>query len=311
MRFVTLFFIWATMLGACAGAGRSISEWARNAPMEIARSEHPAVLYRGQIVVIGGLVSEGRARIGATETVEAYDPETDSWQRMPDLPQPRHHAMASVASDRLYVIGGFSGEGFTAVDTVWELVDRSWVEREPLPRPIGAGASVAIDGIIYVIGGTPEGGLISYDAETDEWAGLTAPEVFREHVAAVALNGEIWAIGGRAPGAIHDSTEIYDPARETWRFGPTLNEARSGFGAAVVEGSIYVAGGEVFDPDEALDSTERLEPGNGEWERGDRLPVGLHGNPLVSLGSTLYLPGGSTRAAGVENAGEMLSIESR
>lgn len=277
--------------------------------MGVARSEHPAVLFEDELVVIGGLVEAGLGRTAVTATVEAYDPGSDRWRSLPDLPEPRHHSMAAVVSGRLIVIGGFSEGGFDAVDSVWELVEGSWAARAPLPRPVGAGSAVTLDGLIYVVGGAPDGGLFSYDPQADTWAELSGQSSFREHVAAVELDGEIWAIGGRGPGEIHATTEIYDPSSDNWRFGPSLNVARSGFGAAVSGGSIYVAGGEVFDPNQALDSTERLDPGIGSWELAEVLPVGLHGNPLVAIEGTLYLPGGSTRAAGVDNAGELLSLQ--
>ena len=41
----------------------------------------------------------------------------------------------------------------------------------------------------------------------------------------------------------------------------------------------------------------------GEWTVVDPFPYGIHGNPLVEIGGSLYLPGGSTQAAGVENDG--------
>jgi hypothetical protein len=71
----------------------------------------------------------------------------------------------------------------------------------------------------------------------------------------------------------------------------------------VVGKVIIVAGGEVFDPDKALTSVERLNAEPDGWFPTDSLPHGLHGNPLVAIGGDVYLPGGSTRPAGVANDG--------
>jgi hypothetical protein len=49
-------------------------------------------------------------------------------------------------------------------------------------------------------------------------------------VAAVALDGEIWAIAGRWEGEIFDTTETYNPDAQVWRAGPSLLEARLGSG---------------------------------------------------------------------------------
>ncbi|MGH8944535.1 MAG: Kelch repeat-containing protein [Acidimicrobiia bacterium] len=302
------YLVLAMMLVACSGSTEAEPEWMERAAMSVARSEHPALVLEDEIVVAGGLVTAAPGQFSATATVEAYDPGADTWRSLPDLPGPRHHLMAVSVNGRPFVIGGFSEAGFAAVDEVWELVGGLWEARARLPRPVGAGAVVVLEGLVYVVGGVPDGGLFRYDPEADEWTELTGPGESREHVSAVVHDGEIWSIGGRWEGRLFTSTEIYDPATDSWRPGPDMNDARSGFGAASHDGSIYVAGGEVFSPDQALASVERLGP-DGKWEQAEPLPFGLHGNPLVSLGDALYLPGGSLRPGGIDNPGTMLRLE--
>jgi N-acetylneuraminic acid mutarotase len=302
------YLVLATVFVACSGPTEADSGWTELRMMTVARSEHPAAVLDGEIVVAGGLVSAAPGRFTATASVEAFDPQSGTWRPLPDLPAPRHHLMAASVAGRLYIIGGFSESGFTAVDEVWELVDGVWEARAALPLPVGAGAAVVEEGHVYVVGGAPEGGLLRYEPGVDRWTELTAPREQREHVAAVVHDGEIWALGGRWEGRLFASTEVYDPATDTWRPGPAMNEARSGFGATDHGGSIYVAGGEVFAPDRALASVERFDA-DGDWEQFEPLPFGLHGNPLVSFGNALYLPGGSRRPGGVDNPGTMLSLE--
>ena len=110
-------------------------------------------------------------------------------------------------------------------------------------------------------------------------------------------------------GEIFDTTDIFDLETETWREGPRLLDPRSGFGAVVVEDSVFVAGGEVFDPDEALKSVERLDDESRGWLSVESLPHGLHGNPLVAAGRHVYIPGGSTRAADVVNDGATYRLD--
>ncbi len=91
---------------------------------------------------------------------------------------------------------------------------------------------------------------------------------------------------------MHSSTEIYDPEAGSWRDGPTLIEARSGFGAVAV-GDTSSSPGERFSGPTGH-SLELLD--DGDWVEGEPIPCGLHGDPLVALEGRLYLPGGSTRA---------------
>jgi hypothetical protein len=76
----------------------------------------------------------------------------------------------------------------------------------------------------------------------------------------------------------------------------------------VVGKVVIVAGGEVFDPDQALTSVERLNAEPEGWFPIESLPHGLHGNPLLAIGGDVYLPGGSTRPAGVANDGEIYRL---
>jgi len=276
--------------------------WIEIAPMSVARSEHPGVVLHGEVVVAGGFIEVGVGRTGVTDTVEAYDPESDAWRDLPPLPSPVHHGMAAVVSDRFLVMGGYSEAG-DPVSTVWELVGVDWVDRPPLPGPVAAGAAVAMGDAVYLVGGIPEGGLYRYDVVGDTWTELSGPARQREHVAAAPFEGEIWAIAGRWQGELFNTTEIYNPVSGSWRPGPSLTEARSGFGATVINGMIVVAGGEVFEPNQALTTVEVLDVGSAQWALIDSLPHGLHGNPLLAIDSDLYLPGGSIRAADIENDG--------
>jgi N-acetylneuraminic acid mutarotase len=215
--------------------------------------------------------------------------------------------MAAVIDGRLFFIGGYDSSGNPST-AVWELVDETWRGSQPVPVAVGAGAAVAADGAIYLVGGVPDGGFLRYDVGAARWSTLTPPATLREHVAAVIVDGEIWAIAGRWMGEIYDTTEIYELEADSWREGSSLTERRSGFGAVVVGEAIIVAGGEVFDPDQALTSVERLNSETDGWLAVDALPHGLHGNPLVAIDGDVYLPGGSTRPAGVANDGDMYRL---
>lgn len=270
--------------------------------MALARSEHPAAVLGDDMVVAGGFIEVGVGRTGVTPSVEAYSPDTDTWRDLPDLPEARHHGMAAAVGNRMFFMGGYTASGDPSPD-VWELVDDVWANRAPLPEPVAAGAAAILGDAVYIVGGAPGAPFLRYDPEADSWSRLREPTTEREHVAGVALDGEIWALAGRWEGQIFDTTEVYDPVMGTWRAGPSLMEARSGFGAVVVDGSIVVAGGEVFSPDEALTSVEMLEPADDQWATIEPLPHGLHGNPLVAIDTAVYLPGGSIRAAAVDNDG--------
>ena len=84
-------------------------------------------------------------------------------------------------------------------------------------------------------------------------------------------------------------------------------EARAGFGATVLDGRIYVAGGELINFLKTLKSAEVFDPAAGDWTSLQPMPGPLHGVPLVGVDGALYILGGSGRSADVINAGRVFA----
>jgi N-acetylneuraminic acid mutarotase len=302
-----------TLFAACTADPPSSSSWVQRASMEIARSEIPAAVIGETIYVPGGLVSTAQG-VGVAASMEIYHTETDAWESAADLPVPRHHSMSVAVEGLVYLLGGF-GDAFDPWATGWvyEPQPDGWGEIADLPLSVGAGAAAEIDGIIYVAGGVPLGtSLYAYDPNADTWETLASMIQPREHTAAVAFDGDLWVLGGRWDEAMLNSVEIFDTETGSWSSGPSMQEARSGFGATVLDDSIYVAGGEVFDQSEgfaatALDTVERFD--GDSWTFAQPLPRQLHGVPLVTVGDTIYLLSGSIEAAAANNTGEVWSLQ--
>ena len=53
---------------------------------------------------------------GIFPQVEVYDPASNVWDALPDLPTPRHGMGAAVIGDQIYVPGGATVAGFRASD---------------------------------------------------------------------------------------------------------------------------------------------------------------------------------------------------
>lgn len=302
-----------TLFAGCTADAPTVSPWVQKASMEIARSEIPAAVVGETIYVPGGLVSTAQG-VGVAASVERYRADADLWESVADMPAPRHHSMSVAVGGRVYVLGGFS-DGFNPTATAWTFDPQTdgWTDIAGLPIAVGAGAAVEVDGLIYLVGGVPNGtSLYVYDPATDVWETLAPMTQPREHTTVVAFEGDLWAIGGRWQEDMLTSVEVFDPESGSWSAGPDMNEARSGFGATVVGDSIFVAGGEVFDQSDgfvatALDSVERFD--GDVWALEEPLPRRLHGVPLATVGDTIYVLSGSTKAADVENTGEVWSLQ--
>jgi N-acetylneuraminic acid mutarotase len=88
-------------------------QWTTLTPMPTARGGLAAAALGGRLYSFGG---EGNSHdpFGIFPQTEAYDPSTDTWTSLPDLPTPRHGMGAAAAGDRIYVPGGGTIAGFAA-----------------------------------------------------------------------------------------------------------------------------------------------------------------------------------------------------
>lgn len=161
---------------------------------------------------------------------------------------------------------------------------------------------VALDGILYVVGGVVEGNrpnaVWSYDPVSDAWsADLAAIPTNREHLTAVAANGLVYAIGGRF-GSNFEAVETYDPATDTWATAPPMPEARGGLTAGLIGSVIHVTGGEDFDAGRTQGEHFALDLVSGAWYRLPDMPSRRHGLASAVLDGRWYVIGGG-RAPGV------------
>src|ERR1700712_1392260 len=84
--------------------------WAPSAPIPERLQEEHGTLLAGKIYIAGGIDSTNQT----TKVAYRYDPRRNAWERIADLPEPRHHMPLVVLNDTMYAIGGFDGLGFTA-----------------------------------------------------------------------------------------------------------------------------------------------------------------------------------------------------
>lgn len=264
--------------------------------MPSSRSEMSAGVINGRIYVPGGWGNG----FSQSTALEMYDPATDSWTRLADLPFHVNHHATAVYQNALYVFG--------PEDTAlrYDPLSDAWTELAPMPENRYAAASAALGDHLYVIGGSGStSDLLRYDPAADSWARLAPLLQAREHTQAVALDGQLYALGGRWERGLN-SVERYDPASDTWFRVPAMNQPRSGFGAAVWAGKIVVAGGELLSPLDIIDSIEIFDPAQNDWHLLDvAMPVALHGLPVAVIDGTLYLLGGSGLAGDVSNRGRV------
>jgi subtilisin family serine protease/N-acetylneuraminic acid mutarotase len=81
--------------------------WTEKAPMGETRGWHVTVALDGRLYVFGGASAGGRVR----HTAERYDPETDSWTPLADMPAGRYGMAGATDGRYIYLSGGVSQRG--------------------------------------------------------------------------------------------------------------------------------------------------------------------------------------------------------
>jgi N-acetylneuraminic acid mutarotase len=296
----------------CAGAAAGAGGWRSGAPLPAPRSEVAAAATVRSIAVVGGFAADG----STSSRVDAYDPANDGWVRLTDLPVEANHAMAAGFGGRIYVAGGYAGDGHRRRDA-FVYANGQWQRLPSMPLERAAGGAAVIDGKLYVAGGTtglPGVGdarrlaraMLVYDPGKRRWSQLPGPTP-REHLGVAALGGKLYVAGGREAG--YDTNlglfEVFNPATRRWRRLAPLPTARGGTGLGAVAGRLVSAGGE--EPAGSIASVYRYTPSTNRWSRLPDLPTPRHGVAVVGFGGRVYVIGGGP-TPGLSTSGANESI---
>ena len=265
--------------------GRS-DTWNRKADLPLDASAMATCAIGGKLYAMGlgaGHTLEGE--LPSPETgVEEYDPVTDTWTQMANMPTGRRWGSASAVEGKCYVIGGLGASPSTGTTVEeYDPATDTWRERSPLPTPRSAHASAAVNGKVYVIGGGATGTwrhvgtakVDIYDPATNLWSvGADIPTP-RGGVVAGAIDGYIYVVGGSNRNfAYSDLVDRYHPATNTWKSMAKLPVKVDFATATVHDGKLYVIGGldENNDEfvsafDEATPDVYRYDPKANQWTR--------------------------------------------
>jgi N-acetylneuraminic acid mutarotase len=292
----------AVVRPAAAGAN-----WATLEPVPVPRSEVASSVQAGKIVIVGGFLADGRG----SRQADVYDPQTDRWSSLPDLPVAVNHPMAAADAKRVFVVGGYR-EGEALADSfVYE--NGSWRRLPSLPQPRAAGGAAVVGGKLYVVGGVVAQGRLAREAYAYEparrrWTAIEGPSP-REHLGVAAYGGRIYAVGGRSAGfdTNSDLVEALRPGADHWTELPRLPDRRGGTALAAGNGLLVSVGGE--EPAGTIAEVYGYDIRRGEWRRLADLPTPRHGLGLEVVGSRVYaIAGGPEPGLTVSGVNEALRL---
>jgi non-specific serine/threonine protein kinase len=146
--------------------------WTTAAGPPTAREHLGGAAFAGRIYTVGG-----RTRAdGNLAAFEEYDPATDRWERLPDLPTPRGGlAATAVCTGHVVAVGGEAEATFPEAE-VYDLRSGSWSALPGLPTPRHGLGVVALGTTVYTLSGGPRPGLhVAGTTEAIDLSGLARP----------------------------------------------------------------------------------------------------------------------------------------
>jgi N-acetylneuraminic acid mutarotase len=135
---------------------------------------------------------------------------------------------------------------------------------------------------------------------SDSWTVKADMPTARAALAAVAVNGKIYAIGGGwgwFNGSYLNKTEKYDPVTNKWSAKADMPTARAGLAAVAVNGKIYAIGGTNY-AGGALKTTDEYDPVTNTWSAKADMPTVREGLAAVEVNGKIYAIGGSDGVGG-------------
>ena len=244
----------------------STGRWSPTHPMFDARRHHGAILLDdGRILVSGGLTEEFTTHpadayvdwVGSIGSAEVYDPSTETWSFVGNLPQETVRLIA-------------------------------WRYNRPAIL-----LDIQEDGKVLAIGGLGPSAAL-YDPSSGTWASVAAPTAEGEyqergwHTTALVENGKVLYIGGwsRSGNRQLDSVGLYDPL--TGSVSPTNSIRGDRYQASSIDladGRVLVTGGYRFDGNERLTlaSAEIYDPSSLTWSGAEEMATGRVGHTMTAL----------------------------
>ncbi len=272
------------------------------APSPIDRFESAGAVVGGKVYVFGGFYD---AQINVTARSDVFDPRHNTWTQIADMPEPLTHTGHVVIGHDIWFAGGFFGDS-PSTNHCWIYHTRTntWTPGPDLPEARGAGTLARLGNRLYFFGGLltraidqGEQWVLDLHHPARGWVAAAPLPVACNHLASVAINGKIYAIGGQH--LWNEDTDnvanvqVYNPRTNQWTQDAPLPSARGHIADStfLFHGRIIVIGGSA-NGDPALTDVLEYRPALHQWFVLSQIPAGRRAPVAVAVGNKLIITTG-------------------
>jgi N-acetylneuraminic acid mutarotase len=146
----------------------------------------------------------------------------------------------------------------------------------------------------------------SYTGQTIEleWSVRADMPTGRHALAAAAVDGVVYVIGGRSSSTSYETAnEAYDPATNSWSARADMTTGRRHLAAAAVDRVIYAIGGQSSSTSYET-ANEAYDPATNSWNTRVDMPTGRYVLAAAEVNGVIYAIGGRTSSNLYETANE-------
>ncbi|XP_035530848.1 kelch-like protein 33 [Morone saxatilis] len=205
------------------------NSWKRLADMQEFRSNFPVVVHEERLYAIGG---DKEINLNV-DSVEMYNPDTDSWSFVQPLDQALSGHAVTVIDGGIFISGGFNSKYVCLVTMFMYHPERGTTYLADMTHDRAQHCMEPLQGHLYVAGGVCN--LRKF--YTDQQA-----------------------------------CEVYNPGADSWTAFASLSVPHVGAASAVLEGKIYVLGGYCQDDYSESGLVHRFDPSTQRWQNMGKLP---------------------------------------
>jgi len=249
--------------------------WDKSTSIPEPRGSYASGIINGQLVIAGGTYWEGTKgnwiKKIYTPAVHAFDPVKEQWHKLPDAPSPFGYAASVVLSNKMFVMGGFTGEQINS--NIYTLENRSgtyiWKVFGPMPANRLFAGTVAVGSSIYLLGGTEK--FEPYDPSGTCCTSRTAVNTLLTLDTSEAK--PTWRSLAPFPGSPRWLFALETDGESLWMFGGAYQE-------------------KVSDPIIRIPEVWRYHLSKDSWEQVGTVPAAaIEGSPLIPIrvGKTIIL----------------------
>ena len=238
----------------------TLGTWSTAPSLPIPVSGQQSIVTKNRVYILGG-----RNGYGVISTVYSAPINADgtlgTWTAGPSLPGPLAYSQAIVTSNRVYLLGGWDGNGVVSIVYTAPINSDgtlgAWTTGPSLPIGLADTHAIVANSRLYLLGGDPSGGNsstsvvhtapINADGTLGSWT--TAPSLPRpiSQAQAIATNNKVYILGGNDNytwlSTVYTAPINADGTLGTWTTGTPLPLAIDYSQVIVTSSRVYILGG--------------------------------------------------------------------